>query len=350
MAELSQNPFTITFGKYPLDLIQRHEIYDQIITSFNNKEAGTPLYILVGARGSGKTVCMTTIANHYKDDKEWIVVDLNPHQDLLEQLAASLYQKGKLMKLFIKKEFSFSFHGLSFSLSGDEPIASVSTLLDLMFSYLKKKGISVLINIDEANNNEHMRVFAHQFQYFLRQGYRVDLLMTGLYENISSLENVKSLTFLYRAPKIYLPPLNIRAIAYSYIDLLQMEEDDAIEAAKITKGYAFAYQLLGHILFERKKKKVDERVIREFDLALDEKSYSKIFSELSPKEREIASVLADGASTNEEVMNALNIKSNALAVYKQQLSKKGIIDTSERGAMTFALPRFKEFVLFHDKL
>lgn len=350
MSEVLQNPFTITFGKYPLDLIQRHEIFDEIIASFDNKITGTPLYILVGARGSGKTVCMTSIANHYRDDKKWLVVDLNPHQDLLEQLAASLYQKGKLKKLFIKKDFSFSFQGFSFSISGDEPISNVASLLDLMFSYLKKKGISVLINIDEANNNEHMRVFAHQFQYFLRQDYLVNLLMTGLYENISSLENEKSLTFLYRAPKIYLPPLNIRAIAYSYVDLLKMDEDVAIEAAKITKGYAFAYQLLGYILFNQKKKKVDDKVLREFDLMLDEKSYSKIYSELSNKEKEIITVVADGAFTNEEVMNALGIKSNALAVYKQQLFKKGIIDKSERGNMVFSLPRFKEFILFRNKL
>ena len=108
MNGITQNPFNITFGKFPLDVIKRHEVYEEITSSFNNKQTGTPLYILVGARGSGKTVCMTSIANHYKEQKDWIVVDLNPHQDLLEQLAASLYQKGKLRRLFLKKEFSFS--------------------------------------------------------------------------------------------------------------------------------------------------------------------------------------------------------------------------------------------------
>lgn len=345
-----QNPFNITFGKYPLDVIQRHEIFEEIISSFDNKLTGMPIFILVGARGSGKTVCMTSITNHYNEEKDWIVVDLNPHQDLLEQLAASLYQKGRLKKLFLKTEFSFSFQGFSFSIAGEQPITNVSALLDTMFTYLKKKEISVLITIDEANNNEHMRVFAHQFQYFLRQNYYVDLLMTGLYENISSLENEKSLTFLYRAPKIYLPPLNIRAIAYSYMDLLNMNEDDAIEAAKLTNGYAFAYQLLGFILFNQKKKKIDDKVIKEFDLAIDEKSYSKIYSELTDKEEEVVLAVANGASTNEEVMASLEMKSNSLAVYKKQLNKKGILDTSERGKMIFALPRFKEYCLFRLKL
>lgn len=350
MNEQLQNPFNITFGKYPYDVIQRHDLFEEIINAFDNDIAGAPLYILAGARGSGKTVSMTAIANHYKKENNWIVVDVNPHLDILEQLAASLLHKGKLKKLFLKKEFSFSFKGLSFSISGDEPVSSISSLLDIMFTYLKRKEISVLVTIDEANNNEYMRTFAHSFQSFLRQDYDVRLLMTGLYENISDLENDKSLTFLYRAPKIYLLPLNIRAIAYSYIDLLGMSEKEAIKAAKITKGYAFGYQLLGYILFNQKKVTVDEQVLREFDLALDEKSYSKIYSELTNKEKEIVHAIANGNNTNEKVMSVLDMKSNALAVYKQILNKKGILDVSIRGRLEFALPRFDNFVLFQEKL
>lgn len=350
MNEQLQNPFNITFGKFPYDVIQRHELFEEITNAFDNTLAGAPLYILAGARGSGKTVSMTAIANHYKKENNWIVVDVNPHLDILEQLAASLLHQGKLKKLFFKKEFSFSFKGFSFSISGDEPVSSISSLLDIMFTYLKRKEISVLVTVDEANNNDFMKTFAHSFQSFLRQDYDVHLLMTGLYENISDLENDKSLTFLYRAPKIYLSPLNIRAIAYSYMDLLGMDEYSAIEAAKITKGYAFGYQLLGYILFNQKKKNVDEQVLREFDLALDEKSYSKIYSELTTKEKEIVHAIANGNKTNEDIMKAINMKSNALSVYKQTLNKKGIIDVSSRGKLEFLLPRFDKFIQFQEKL
>ena len=34
---------------------------------------------------------------------KWIVIDLNPQQDLEQQLASSLYQKGNLRHLFLKK-------------------------------------------------------------------------------------------------------------------------------------------------------------------------------------------------------------------------------------------------------
>lgn len=341
------NPFDITFGKQPGKYIERPEMENEILTSlYSGKQS---IYILTGARGSGKTVALTSIANKIKEESNWIIVDLNPLEDLLEQLAASLYQKGKLRELFINKEFNFSFKGVSFTISGNNPVTNIFNLLSLMFEHLKKKNIFVLLTIDEVTNNEYMRVFAHSFQSFIRNDYNVSVIMTGLYDNISNLENEKSLTFLYRAPKMYLSPLNLRSIAYSYINQLSMDEDDAIEAAKITKGYAFAYQLIGYILFKENKKKVDKTVLQELDLLLDERSYSKIWSELTNREREIVSLIAHNKSSNKEILEALNMKSNSLSTYKISLSKKGIIDVSQRGVSSFMLPRFKEFIKFYEK-
>lgn len=341
------NPFDITFGKLPTKFIERPEIQEEILTSlYSGKQT---IYILTGARGSGKTVALTTIANEIKKESNWIIIDLNPLEDLLEQLAASLYQKGKLNKLFIDKEFSFSFKGISFSISGKNPVTNIFNLIALMLEYLKKKKIYVLLTIDEVTNNEYMRVFAHSFQSFIRSDYNISVIMTGLYDNISNLENEKTLTFLYRAPKIQLMPLSLRSIAYSYINQLNMEEDDAIEAAKITKGYAFAYQLLGYILFKNDKRHVDKSVLQELDLLLDERAYSKIWSELTNREKEIVSSIANNKTSNKELLEALNMKSNSLSSYKISLSKKGIIDVRKRGVASFMLPRFKEFIKFNEK-
>ena len=348
MQEKCINPFDITFGKQPDKYIERPEINDEILTSLLSGKQS--IYILTGTRGSGKTVTLTSIVNEIKEKDNWITIDLNPLEDLLEQLAATLYQKGKLKKLFINKEFSFSFKGISFTISGNNPVTNISNLIDLMLEYLKKKNIYVLLTIDEVTNNEYMRKFAHSFQSFMRDDYNVSLIMTGLYGNISNLENEKTLTFLYRAPKIYLSPLNLRAITYSYTNQLNMNEDDSLEAAKITKGYAFAYQLLGYILFKNNKKKVDKSILQELDLYLDERSYSKIWSELTNKEKEIISTIADGKTSNKEILENLNMKANSLSTYKISLSKKGIIDVSQRGIVSFALPRFKEFINFYKKL
>lgn len=77
-----------------------------------------------------------------------------------------------------------------------------------MLEQIKKAGKRLLISIDEVTNSEYIRVFASAFQIFIRQDYPIFLLMTGLYENIHNLQNEKSLTFLYRAPKVLLEPVN----------------------------------------------------------------------------------------------------------------------------------------------
>ena len=304
------------------------------------------VYLLAGPRGSGKTVFLSSVIDYFKTQHDWIVADLNSLLDLQEQLAAILYQKGKMKHYFLDKEFSFSFHGLTFSLSSKNPAPNITVLLNEMLDYLTKKGVSVLISIDEVTNNEYMGVFSLSYQSFYRNRYRVSLVMTGLYENFSKLENNESLTFLFRTPKIFMNPLNLRAIAYSYIDTLNMKEIDAIEVAKITKGYAFAYQLLGYILFQKGKKHVDEEVLHQLDIYLEERSYSKIYSELTKKEKQILTSIANGTKTNQKIMKMLDMKSNSLSSYKIALTKKGLIQNVDRGVVDFALPRFKEFILF----
>lgn len=343
------NPFDITFGKPPIEIIDRPDVEDEVIGSFLNSNRPSSIYILTGPRGCGKTVSLTSISNKFKEMDKWIVIDLNPQEDMESQFASMLYQKGKMKRLFLTKEFNFSFKGIGFSISeGNIEMSSVHGILERMLEHIKKKGTKVLLTIDEVNNNNHMRVFAHSYQSYLRNDYDVSLLMTGLYDNVSSLQNEKGLTFLWRAPKIYLSPLNIRAMTYSYMNILGMSEINAKEAAVITNGYAFAYQLLGYILFDQKKKKVDEQVLKKLDLLLDERAYSKIYSELTKKEKEIVSAVGSGKISNTEIKELLNMKDGSLSTYKMILSKKGILDTSQRGVAEFLLPRFSEFIRFHE--
>lgn len=337
---MSDNPFNITFGREPTSLISRSGELEEIYSSFSSKSPNSQVYILTGIRGSGKTVAMTTIVDFYKKDDAWICVELNPESDMLEQLASKLIDEGSLRRMFIKPEFNFSFQGIGFSLKGEVPIVSVSSLLKREFEYLKKKGIKVLISVDEAVSNNHMKVFAHEFQTFLREKFDVFLLMTGLYQNISSLEKNKSLTFLYRAPKIYLTSLNMVAIFTSYKRIFSLDDKETMELAKFTKGYAFAYQLLGNVLYESKNQKLTEEVISEFDELIYDRAYSIIYSELSKAEKKIIKAAVEDPS-NEHVMEDAHISRSQLSIYKKRLCSKGVLDPSKE-SIVFALPRFKE--------
>ena len=255
-----------------------------------------------------------------------------------------------MKKLFLKTEFNFSFKGIGFSIKGDEPVSNIQVLLEKMLKYLKDKNVKVLVTIDDISSNQDVKVFSHAFQSFIREGYLIYFLATGLYENIEKLSNEKNLTFLSRAPKIYLNKLNIKAITYSYMDILNVNEEEAIRIAKQTNGYAYGYQLLGSILYKSQKKKIDNDVLRKYDLSLDDNSYSLIWNSLSQNEKKIMYSIVNTNSSIKEIITDSGLTNSSIQVYKKQLVKKGLLDDSKRGKLDFMLPRFKEFVEFQYKI
>ena len=193
---MANNPFSMTFGIEPENLIKRIKETDKIISEFSSEKISNYVYIITGIRGSGKTVLLSNISNHFTKEKDWVVVDPGPKNNILENVASEIYETAKIKKIFLKGEFSFSFKGLTFSLKGKEPATTVNTLIKKMLSYLKEKGKRVLITIDEIDNSEQMKLFVQAYQSLIRLGYPVFLLMTGLYENVSKLQEDKALTFL----------------------------------------------------------------------------------------------------------------------------------------------------------
>ena len=340
------NPFTLSFGKKPLQYVSRVSQTQEIMENFNRETPSNQIYMITGVRGSGKTVMMTSIANELRGTDEWIVVELNPTRDLLQSLAAKLYSLPEMYAHFVQAKLDFSILGLGVSLENATPITDIENAIELMLAELQKKKKRILITIDEITNCEYVRVFVSAFQIFLRQDYPLFLLMTGLYENIYNLQNDKSLTFLYRAPKMVLEPLNYTAVRKQYMDIFQLEIEAADQMAGLTKGYPFAFQVLGYLYWENREKKSLEDILPEYDQYLEEYVYSKIWSETSPKDKEILSSMARSGETRiKNIREKINMTSGQFSIYRERLKNKGILDTRAYGEVSFALPRFAEFVL-----
>ena len=179
----------------------------------------------------------------------------------------------------------------------------------------------------------------------IRENYQLFILATGLFENIASLENQNNMTFLIRAPKFSLCPLNLMAISNSYKATLNLEDDEAIKCAKLTKGYALAFQLLGFLMFGQGKKKIDKEILNKFDQYLDEFAYSKIWSSLTKVEQNIlSSIKTNNAVPVAHILKDLNMTKEYFSQYRDRLIKKGLLDSSKRGYLTLALPRFSNFI------
>ena len=333
---MNNNPFILTFGREPINFIPRIVYLQEVKDNFYSETRPNQVFMITGVRGTGKTVLLSKLAKEFEKNKDWIVVDLNPERDMLNSLASQIYNNSKVKHLFLKAKFNLSFNGIGLSVENDKPSDDIESIISKMVEYISEKDIKLLITIDDAANNQNIKVFAHTFQALLRKDYKVFMLMTGLYENISSIQNNKSLTFLSRVPKLILKPLNMPAIKDSYEEIFNIDSDIAVKMSKLTEGYAYAYQVLGYLMWEEEEKKITKKLLSQFDQYLSEFVYDKIWEGLSEKEINIIIKI----SRNE----TLDMKPNEISVYRDRLIKYGVLESKQRGKLSFALPRFKEYI------
>lgn len=345
-----KNPFTLTFGKKPEQYISRITQTHQIVDDFLSDSPSSPIYMIAGVRGSGKTVMMTSISMEIQKDKNWYTVELNPKRDLLTSLASKIYAFPHMKEKLVNAKLDFSAFGFGISIDNGTPVTDIEDVVSKMLKQLKKDGKRLLVTIDEVTNTEEIGIFASSFQIFLRQDLPIYLLMTGLYENIYEIQNDKSLTFLYRAPKIILEPLSYSAITNTYKDVFKITEKKATEMALLTKGYSFAFQVLGYLYWSKEGKGEISDLLSEYDRYLNEYVYEKIWSETSELDKKIMIVIATSEdNTVKGIRDKLKMKSELFSVYRERLKRKGIIDTKEYGKISFSLPRFSEFVIEQGK-
>lgn len=199
--------------------------------------------------------------------------------------------------------------------------------------------------MDEADNSKPVREFIVAYHSLIRSRYPLMLLMTGLYDNLSRLQDDKTLTFLYRAPKIFLGPLSLPSVSSSYKKNLGVDEKASREMASLTKGYTYAYRVLGYLMFKENKKAIDDELLSRYDQYLAEYVYEKVLSKLSKAEQTFVEAMGeDGPVAVERIRSRTGFDSKKLGVYRSRLIKKGVITSPSFGYVEFSLPRFAEFL------
>ena len=342
------NPFTLTFGKQPGEYISRYENMDTIISTFTASNPVSQAYLIEGIRGSGKTVLMTTMANELQSKEDWVVIDLNATQDLVEDLAMRLAASYKRLPEIAETNFSVSLGGFGVGVGGNRPVQDAVSVIEDILGSLKRKGKRVLITIDEVMQGQNMRHFASQFQICLRKDYPVFLLMTGLYENIYAIQNDPALTFLLRTPKIRLEPLSTYQIAKQYKGIFGIDIESSRELADITKGYAFAFQALGMLYYEYRETEALEDILSKLDDMLDDFVYRKIWETLSAQDRNIVRAMPEGEIKVGDLCEKLAMTSATFSKYRERLIKKGIVRSTKHGFVALALPRFSGITANYD--
>ena len=337
-------------GTLPEQFISRPRQTDTILSDFLADKPGTNTYMITGVRGSGKTVMLTEIAMRLSERDDWVAVELNPEYEMMDALASKLYNLENVKPFFAKARINLSVAGSGASVEKTGPSMTSEVIVEKMLKVLAKHGKRLIITVDEVSNSEYVKKFAHSYQIMLRNGYPVYLIMTGLYENIYDLQNEKTLTFLYRVPRLVLEPLNLPTVAGTYATVFDISAEEAAAMAALTKGYPFAFQVLGYIKWIQKGRALNQ-IIPEYDHYLAEYIYDKIWHELSDTDRRV--VLAMSGSEDymkiQTLREALEMSSSLFSTYREKLIRKGLVDVSKYGYIGLILPRFREFAVARNE-
>lgn len=355
------NPFNPSFGKVPSIFLNRNSLTSRIVTELENGDSPFQTSLIYGQRGSGKTTLMTNIANEINLKKDWLVIDLLLDDDLLEslinQLRNRLANHTSLQNLDLKVGFSGLGVNAKFSKNSSQ---NFQLLFEKYLSQLNAKGIKVLINIDEIEATPQLRKLVSCYQVMLRKNLNVSLLMAGLPENVSELQNDKVLTFLLRANRIVLTPISAANIMESYKntfknDGYQISHETLLYMTKQTLGFAYAFQLLGYYVWQyATDNQLNEITISSIQKVLDNyindlnrNVYFKVYNEMSNKEQEFVQAMATinqpkiKAKSISEVMNK---PANYISVYRKKLIDNQVIKSAGYGYVSFILPYFDRYV------
>ena len=349
-----QNPFTTTFSKNSENTYISTDQTPEILENFSYEQPSESVYKITGVRGSGKTVILARIESELRNEENketgWLVFDLNPARDMLSQLASMLANEGfgknatKSKNIGINAEIHGFGAGISFSNEKENSFFDIGTAIDGMLQTAMAKGKKILIGIDEVSRTQEMIEFASEYGRWLRAAYPVYLVCTGLYENIMEVSNVKNLTFFRRATTVQTSALNMVKMAEMYRRQLNIDIDEARKMARLTKGYAYAFQELGVLYFKKKKTESLDDLIPEFKAELFSYSYEKIWEELTETDRFLLRLLTEKSEyKREEILELMGEKAGNYSMYRDRLLKRGILE-SRRAYVSLALPFFADYI------
>ncbi len=351
-----KNPFTHTPGRAG-DANIPTDLEEQVYENFRYNPPSEYVFKIVGVRGSGKTVLFGNILRHYREqdkkDGGWLVYDLSSARNPINTILSYLELEPEVKKALIPEKTKISASvpviGINASYNA-ETSYDVEVRLEQLIGILVKSKKKIMIGIDDISKTEAMTQFCSVYAKLIRNEteegipWPVFLICSGVYQNFYELGEVDNLTFFKRAYEIKTEPFATPAMARVYEDKLDVQEEDAIRMAQDTKGFAYAYQVLGSAYFLHKEKGM-EYVVKQAKSELFSQCYEKIWKEIPEGGREILKIVHDGPKRRKEIVSQMKNGGN-YQVYSTALKKMGILKDSDEsyGTAEIALPFFGEYV------
>jgi len=364
---VARNPFKPSAGATPPLLVGRTEAIEEFKDSLADGP-GAPgrLTIFTGARGVGKTVMLTEVANEALKEG-WVAVSETATPGLVERLTHAVTRH--LHDLDPSTAPGRSLTGVTLPVIGGGVTVSsrpaevvqwreqVGRLLDV----LEADDTGLLITVDEVHRHarDELRDLAATFQHLVREDRNVALAVAGLPAAVSDLLNDDVLTFLRRANREELEDVALGDVRDALRTTIMVEgrsiDDDALdEAAAATGGYPFMIQLVGyHVWRKATGDHIDLAAVRAGIPAARKRLGSTVhataLADLSAVDRTYLLAMAQdaGPSKTGEIARRLGEDVHYAGQYRLRLIDAGIIEPVGRGRVDFTIPYLREYLREH---
>jgi hypothetical protein len=355
------NPFTPTFGSIPMTLVGRRRMINAVLNGLRNGP-GDPnrATIFTGARGSGKTVLLTKIAEEAAQIG-WISANVTASETMLDEIIDEIQMNGAE---FLDTKSGIHLTGVQVAGFGadieilPERERTWRTRMTLLINALNEKGVGLLVTIDEVDIDlPGMRTIATAFQHFVRERRDVALLMAGLPHNVSELLSDKRISFLRRAFQHRLDAIEPEEVKESLRSTILLSGKkigtDALEAsAEKTGGFPFLIQLIGYHVWEQAgtAETITETHVSEgVEIAFEDMGkmiFRTTIKELSETDMRFLKAMAVDreASSMANIKDRMNVSEGYASQYRIRLIEQGLIVPTARGKVEFAIPMTREYI------
>ena len=363
---MNDSIFSPSFGNRPDTLVGRSAIKNRILSALQSRPGSRERSTLIlGQRGSGKTVLLLEIADLAREHKVLTasptIVSANLFRRILEKLVLSSDMTGEKMPVVTGAGVSILGFGGNIQMERfDNPQnLSFAARVSRLVRDVNNQGKPVLILVDEVQaGNEELRQLVIAYQEMVGEGLDVMLVMAGLPVAVSSLLNDKVLTFLNRASKLYLTPLSIGEVDAYYARCFEklgidLPENQRLQAASETQGSPYLMQLIGHYIVaycDEEGKITDALFQNAIKTAKDEFMNDVCKTTLDVLSgRDVAFLEAMASEDSSEVpiskiVDKMQISSQYAQNYRRRLIQAGVIEQVRRGTMRFAVPFLRDYL------
>ena len=344
---MNRNPFDPQFGQVPQLFLDYDRRARNMVSRMKLAPNGQSWFI-TGVRGSGKTVLMNYFGNLIKQEPGYFVVRTDNDDDLFGTLYRNLIPVVNGWHLD-----SVSLGGFHFSHDKPTSEGDYAAVLTSFFETLKKTtSYHIVILLDEARKSPYMKRFANKFRNWNGDDLPVHVVMTGLLKEVSDLAMDDNLSFLLRSTKFIMKPLLPDSINDVYIKCFH-DKTIARQMTLMTRGYAFAFQLLGYEMWEASQNNLPERALeiatKKYKARLFDQAYLENIKPFRQGTIDYLKAIEPCHGQTGKVAKSLGLSLQSANNIRVRLIKYGLLYPPKRGFVAFTLPYFADFIKAPDQ-